>query len=124
MNMREVGGARGQRRASPSRTTSSPPWRVWRTFPRRRRPDRSDREHGLAGVEVRRERIGRCRIEGEAVVGEPGIELLRRERARLDTLAHTLLERETLDQPEAYEVAGVELPDSDHAQEAKATANP
>ena len=35
------------------------------------------------------------------------IELLRRERERLDALAHALLERETLDQPEAYEVAGV-----------------
>jgi cell division protease FtsH len=36
------------------------------------------------------------------------ISLLERERARLDDLAHALLERETLDQPEAYEVAGVE----------------
>ena len=37
------------------------------------------------------------------------IELLERERERLDALARALLERETLDQPEAYEVAGVEL---------------
>jgi len=37
------------------------------------------------------------------------IKLLERERGRLDALAHALLERETLDQPEAYEVAGVEL---------------
>ena len=36
------------------------------------------------------------------------IKLLERERGRLDALAHALLERETLDQPEAYEVAGVE----------------
>jgi cell division protease FtsH len=36
------------------------------------------------------------------------IALLERERKRLDALAHALLEKETLDQPEAYEVAGVE----------------
>jgi cell division protease FtsH len=33
--------------------------------------------------------------------------LLERERPRLDALAHTLLEHETLDQPEAYRIAGV-----------------
>jgi cell division protease FtsH len=36
------------------------------------------------------------------------IDLLGRERHRLDSLAHTLLERETLDQIEAYKIAGVE----------------
>jgi cell division protease FtsH len=41
------------------------------------------------------------------------IELLRRERWRLEALARALLERETLDQPEAYEQAGVELPEPD-----------
>jgi cell division protease FtsH len=41
------------------------------------------------------------------------IELLRRERWRLEALARALLERETLDQPEAYEKAGVELPEPD-----------
>ncbi len=35
------------------------------------------------------------------------IELLERERPRLDALAHALLERETLDQPDAYRVAEV-----------------
>ena len=40
---------------------------------------------------------------------EDVIKLLERERGRLDALARALLERETLDQPEAYEVAGVEL---------------
>jgi cell division protease FtsH len=35
------------------------------------------------------------------------IVLLERERPRLDALAHALLERETLDQPEAYRVADV-----------------
>ncbi len=52
------------------------------------------------------------------------IQLLERERARLDALARALLERETLDQPEAYEVAGVELPKTDAGEEAKATAGP
>ena len=50
------------------------------------------------------------------------IELLRRERERLDALAHALLEHETLDQPEAYEVAGVDLPKVDAEQKAKAVA--
>ncbi|MDP9133823.1 MAG: ATP-dependent metallopeptidase FtsH/Yme1/Tma family protein, partial [Actinomycetota bacterium] len=35
------------------------------------------------------------------------LELLERERPRLDALAHALLEHETLDQPEAYRVAAV-----------------
>jgi cell division protease FtsH len=50
-------------------------------------------------------------------------ELLRRERGRLEVLARALLERETLDQPEAYEYAGVELPRLD-AEEADARARP
>ena len=37
---------------------------------------------------------------------EEVIDLLERERARLDALAHALVERETLDQAEAYRVAG------------------
>jgi len=41
--------------------------------------------------------------EAEAEV----LELLQRERGRLEALATALLERETLDQIEAYEVAGV-----------------
>ncbi|MGH2965536.1 MAG: ATP-dependent zinc metalloprotease FtsH [Solirubrobacterales bacterium] len=49
------------------------------------------------------------------------IQLLERERERLEALAHALLERETLDQPEAYEVAGVEPPKVDAAEEAKVT---
>ncbi|HEX2127811.1 MAG TPA: ATP-dependent zinc metalloprotease FtsH [Solirubrobacterales bacterium] len=52
------------------------------------------------------------------------VELLERERERLDALARALLERETLDQPEAYEIAGVPLPNVDPAEEAKATASP
>ena len=52
------------------------------------------------------------------------IQLLERERKRLEALAHALLERETLDQPDAYEVAGVDLPKTDAGEEAKATATP
>jgi cell division protease FtsH len=52
------------------------------------------------------------------------IELLERERDRLEALATTLLDRETLDQPDAYEVAGVELPQDEAAEEAKAAAGP
>ena len=52
------------------------------------------------------------------------IELLSRERERLDALAHALLDRETLDQVEAYEVAGVDVPKVDVEQEAKAASAP
>jgi cell division protease FtsH len=52
------------------------------------------------------------------------IQLLETERERLEALANALLERETLDQPEAYEVAGVPLPEVDAAEEAKASAAP
>ncbi len=36
------------------------------------------------------------------------MDLLERERPRLDALAHALLQQETLDQPEAYRVADIE----------------
>jgi len=52
------------------------------------------------------------------------IELLTRERERLDALAHALLEHETLDQPEVYEIAGVNMPVVEAAEEAKAAAGP
>ncbi len=39
------------------------------------------------------------------------IALIERERHRLEALARALLEKETLDQDEAYEIAGVEQPD-------------
>jgi ATP-dependent Zn protease len=48
------------------------------------------------------------------------IELLSRERERLDALARALLHHETLDQAEAYEVAGVDVPKVDAEQEARA----
>jgi cell division protease FtsH len=53
-------------------------------------------------------------------------ELLTRERGRLEALARALLERETLDQPEAYELAGVELaqPDADEANAHSGPAAP
>jgi cell division protease FtsH len=51
------------------------------------------------------------------------IELLQRERGRLEALATALLERETLDQIEAYEVAGVP-PAVDESGAADPTATP
>jgi cell division protease FtsH len=51
------------------------------------------------------------------------IELLQRERGRLEALATALLERETLDQIEAYEVAGVP-PSVDESGAADPTATP
>jgi cell division protease FtsH len=44
------------------------------------------------------------------------LDLLRQERDRLERLADALLRRETLDQPEAYEVAGVPLPGGGSAE--------
>jgi cell division protease FtsH len=55
---------------------------------------------------------------------EDVIQLLERERERLEALVGALLERETLDQPEAYEAAGVELPEVEASEEAKAAARP
>jgi cell division protease FtsH len=52
------------------------------------------------------------------------IDLLREHRGQLDALVDGLLERETLDQRDAYEVAGVPLPDEEPAEEAKAAAAP
>ncbi|UGS36398.1 ATP-dependent zinc metalloprotease FtsH [Capillimicrobium parvum] len=47
--------------------------------------------------------------------------LLERERERLDRLTHILLDRETLDGPEAYAAAGLAAPDLDVQDEAHAT---
>jgi cell division protease FtsH len=52
------------------------------------------------------------------------IDLLRAERSRLDALAHALLERETLDQADAYRIAGVDQPASEAEEEARAAAGP
>jgi cell division protease FtsH len=49
------------------------------------------------------------------------VALLGGERHRLEALARALLERETLDQPEAYEIAGVDLPTVDVAAQATAS---
>jgi cell division protease FtsH len=51
-------------------------------------------------------------------------DLLGRERHRLDALAQALLERETLDQADAYRLAGTEFPTLEPEQEAKAAAQP
>jgi cell division protease FtsH len=48
--------------------------------------------------------------------------LLERERHRLDALAGALLEQETLDQADAYRIAGVEQPARDPERDAKAGA--
>jgi cell division protease FtsH len=50
--------------------------------------------------------------------------LLERERPRLDALAHALLEHETLDQADAYRLAGAEVPVTDAEEEAKAASQP
>jgi cell division protease FtsH len=52
------------------------------------------------------------------------VDLLRRERERLDALANALLERETLDQADAYRIAGVEPPALEAEEEARAGAAP
>ena len=51
-------------------------------------------------------------------------DLLGRERHRLDALAEALLERETLDQEDAYRIAGVDVPEVHAEEEAKAGARP
>lgn len=48
------------------------------------------------------------------------VDLLERERHRLDALVGALLERETLDQPDAYRVAGIEAPAPGAEREAEA----
>jgi cell division protease FtsH len=69
------------------------------------------------------------RVDGETrrIVDEAEDEvtnLLERERHRLDALAGALLDRETLDQEDAYRIAGAEVPTLDPEQEAKAAAQP
>ena len=51
-------------------------------------------------------------------------DLLGRERDRLDALANALLEHETLDQADAYRIAGVDEPEMDAKEEARAAASP
>ena len=53
---------------------------------------------------------------------EEVIGLLERERGRLDALAHALLEHETLDQADAYRIAGVEQSALEPDEEARAAS--
>ena len=48
------------------------------------------------------------------------IALLERERSRLEALARALLDKETLDQPETYRIAGLEVPPSLESEGAEA----
>jgi cell division protease FtsH len=48
------------------------------------------------------------------------VALLERERPRLEALAHALLARETLDQADAYEIAGVPVPEAAEGEPATA----
>ena len=85
----------------------------------RRRPAPARRDARLrADPGAGRQEVRRIVDEAEKEV----IELLEHERDRLEALANALLERETLDQPEAYEVAGVPLPEVDVGEKAKAAA--
>ncbi len=52
------------------------------------------------------------------------VELLERDRSRLDALAQALLERETLDQRDAYRIAGVDAPELEVEPQPAAGAAP
>jgi len=53
---------------------------------------------------------------------EDTVALLRDNRAKLDALVERLLEKETVDQDEVYEVVGMPLPDSEPEPEPEPTA--
>jgi cell division protease FtsH len=65
--------------------------------------------------------------ETRRIIDEAGDEvarMLKRERKRLDALAQALLERETLDQADAYRIVGATPPAVEAEEEAKAAAQP
>jgi cell division protease FtsH len=63
------------------------------------RPEVSEKTHELIDTEVRR-------IVDDCY--ESAVETLKNHRTQLDALAQALLDKETLDEVEAYEVAGIE----------------
>ncbi len=73
----------------------------------------AERTQELIDAEVRR-------LVDEA--HEEATELLRQNRDKLDSLAHALLEKETLDEREAYAAAGMEPPPSQEREAAAASA--
>jgi cell division protease FtsH len=73
----------------------------------------AERTHELVDTEVRK-------LVDEA--HEEATELLRQNRDKLDSLAHALLEKETLDEAEAYAAAGMAPPPSQEREEAAAPA--
>jgi cell division protease FtsH len=65
--------------------------------------------------------------EARRIVGtaeDEVIDLLERQHERLDALAHALLEHETLDQREAYRIAGIPAPAADDTRRETAAASP
>jgi cell division protease FtsH len=55
---------------------------------------------------------------------EDALELLRANRDKLDSLAHALLEKETLDEEEAYQAAGMKRPPKEAERQAAEAARP
>jgi cell division protease FtsH len=55
---------------------------------------------------------------------EDALELLRANRDKLESLAHALLEKETLDEEEAYEAAGMKRPPKEAERQAAEAARP
>jgi cell division protease FtsH len=75
----------------------------------------AERTHELIDTEVRK-------LVDEA--HEEATELLRQNRDKLDSLAHALLEKETLDEVEAYAAAGMAPPPRTEEEKARPAQAP